>query len=199
MRFEPGYLFGMALQSIPEPRKVARDVLALHFPRAVLWQAFALFAVLSTGLGVATSILFPPGPELAGSLLADPLRMGVIETATLVITIFAIYWMGHAFGGHGTFPQAILTVIWLQYVAFLVQLAVLVLVLFAPPMAVLVNVFGIGVSFWILTFFVTEMHGFRSAGLVFAVIVATILGVVMGMGILLAIIGVGAGAAAGVL
>lgn len=70
MRFEPGYLLGMALQTIPEPRKVAREVQALSFPRAVLWQAFALFVTLSTGLGVATRILMPvdrtcPAPSSA--------------------------------------------------------------------------------------------------------------------------------------
>ncbi len=196
MRFEPGYLLGMALQTIPEPRKVARDILSLRFPRAALWQAFALFAVLATGLNVAALILFPPDPALAGSLLADPLRMGMIQTASLVITVFLIYWMGRAFGGTGTFPQAILTVIWMQYVAVLLQLAVLVLALFSPSMAALGSLFSVGVSFWILSHFITEMHGFRSAGLVFATIVILILALGVVLGILLALAGVSAGVSA---
>ena len=35
-----GYLFGMALQSVPEPRKVARDVFAFAAPRHALWLGF---------------------------------------------------------------------------------------------------------------------------------------------------------------
>ena len=195
MRFEPGYLLGMALQTIPEPRKVARDVLGLHFSRAVLWQAFALFAVLGAGMNIAAGMLFPPDPEMVGSLLADPVRMSLIQTASLVMTVFAIYWMGRAFGGTGTFPQAILTVTWMQYVAVMVQVVVLVLALFAPSMAVLLSVLSVGLSFWILSHFITEMHGFRSAGLVFASIVITILAIAMLLGILLGLIGVSAGAA----
>ncbi len=193
MKFEPGYLLGMALQTIPEPRKVAREILSLGFPRGVLWQAFALFAVLSTGLGVAATILFPTPPELAGTLMADPLRVGMIETSGLVLTVFLIYWEGRAFGGRGRFEQALLTVIWLQYISVMIQLAVLVLALFAPGLAVLLNIFGVGVSFWILSHFIAEMHGFRSAGLVFAMIVLNILGLAVAMGILLAMIGVRAG------
>ncbi len=195
MRFEPGYLLGMALQTIPEPRKVARDVLSLDFPRAALWQAFALFAVLSTGLNVASVILFPPPPDpaLADSLLGDPLRMGMVQTASLVITVFLIYWVGRAFGGHGTFPQAILTVIWMQYVSVMLQLVVLVLALFAPGLAALAALFSVGVSFWIITHFTAEMHGFRSAGLVFATIVVLLLGLGVVLGVALALIGAGAG------
>jgi len=194
MRFEPGYLLGMALQTIPEPRKVARDVLSLHFPRAILWQVFALFAVLATGLNVAAGMLFPTDPEMVGSLLADPIRMGLIQAASLVMTIFAIYWVGQAFGGHGTFPQAILTVLWMQYVAVLLQFAVLVLALFAPGMAVLLAVMSVGVSFWILSHFIAEMHGFRSAGLVFATIIVLIFAIGVLLGILFALIGISAGA-----
>ena len=194
MRFEPGYLLGMALQTIPEPRKVARDVLSLaYLPRAALWQAFALFAVLSTGLGVAATVLFPPDPMLAGSLLGDPLRMGLVESASLVITVFLIYWVGRAFGGHGSFAQAILTVIWMQYVAVLLQFVVLVLALFAPGLAALAALVSVGVSFWILSHFIAEMHGFRSAALVFATIVVLILALAVVLSFLFALIGFGAG------
>ncbi len=193
MRFEPGYLLGMALQTIPEPRKVAREVLALRLPRPVLWQAFALFAVLSTGLGVSATILFPPEPELAGTLLADPLRLGAIEASSLVLTVFLIYWMGRSFGGRGSFEQALLTVIWLQFVAFLLQLAVLAAALISPAMAFLLNYLAVAVSFWILSHFIAEMHGFSSTGLVFAMILVTILGVAIAVGIVLAVIGVSAG------
>lgn len=193
MRFEPGYLLGMALQTIPEPRKVARDIFSLDLPRAALWQAVALFAVLSTGLNVAANMLFVPDPGATPVLMLDPIRMGVIQGASVVITIFAIYWMGRAFGGIGTFAQAILTVIWAQYVSVMLQLLVLVLALFAPGLAVLVSVFSVVLSFWILSHFIAEMHGFRSAGLVFAMIVVTIFAIAIVLGILLALIGVSAG------
>ncbi len=191
MNFKPGYLLGMALQTIPEPRKIAREIQALRYPRAILWQTFALFLILSTGIGITASVLFPPGPEFEGSLLADPIRMGIIEGSILVITIFAIYWVGQAFGGKGRFDEAILTILWLQFIALIVQVVVVVLALFAANLAMMVNVGGIVLTFWVLSHFITEMHGFRSVGLVFAIILLTLMGVIIGLAVIMAIIGVG--------
>lgn len=190
MKWEPGYLFGMALQTVPEPRKIAREVLALKFPRAALWQAFALFAVLSTMQGVASIIMFPPPPALEGTLMARPLLMGAIETGILFLAVHAIYRIGRAFGGHGSFDQALLTVIWMQWVLFWVQLGVLVLSLFAPALAVMLYAFGLFLSFWIPSFFIAEQHGFTSVGLVFATILATLIAAIFLLSILLAIAGI---------
>ncbi len=191
MKFEPGYLFGMALQTIPEPRKIAVEIQALRYPRVALWQLFALFMVLSTGIGVMASILFPVDPSMAGPLLSNPILMGIIESSVLVITVFIIYWAGQVFEGTGRFDQALLTVLWLQFVILFVQLAVLILAIFAPGMALMMNVFGVGLTFWILSHFITEMHGFRSAGMVFAMILLTILGLILGLTMIMTVIGFG--------
>lgn len=188
MRFEPGYLLGMALQTIPEPRKVAREVQALSFPRAVLWQAFALFVTLSTGLGVATRILMPVDPDMPGPIVS-PLGLGLAEGVMMVLTALAIYRIGRAFGGTGTFDQALLTVIWLQFVMFLLSLTVLVVAMFSLGTAALIQLAGFALGFWILTFFVTEMHGFTSPGLVFVMILVTMMGAGFVMSILLVVTG----------
>ncbi|HGG06490.1 MAG TPA: YIP1 family protein [Aliiroseovarius sp.] len=205
MKFEPGYLFGMALQTIPEPRKIAREVQALRFSHQDLWQAFALFAVLATGINVAASILIPLDPAafpddaaFVRQILANPLLTGFIQACFLVVLVFGIYLIGRMFGGHGRFDQALLTVIWLQYVILMVDVGVLALVLVAPGMAALLNLFGFGLSFWILTHFVTEMHGFRSAGLVFVMILISIMAAIIALALILAIIGVGVAGAGGV-
>lgn len=195
MRFEPGYLIGMAIQSIPEPQKVAGEVLALRFDRAALWQTFALFCVLSTGLGVAGGILTPLDPAVYGPVLSNPLLLGTIEAAILVLMVFIIYWVGRAFGGTGRFDQAILTVIWLQFVAFLLQVVMLALVVFAPMLAGLVQLFSVGVTFWLLSHFTASMHGFRSIGMVFVVILLTLMTAAVVFTLFLGLIGLGANTA----
>ena len=199
MILEPKYLFGMALQSIPEPRKIAREVQALRFSRAILWQVFALFAVLSTGLGIAALILFPPDAEMLQmvvdypflSMVLNPMMGGLIEACFLVLTIFAIYWVGRTFGGTGRFDQAILTVIWVQYVMLLIQATMLFLALVSGGIATLFLIFGTGLRFWILSHFIAEMHAFRSAGLVFVMILITGFAALIVLSIFIALIGVG--------
>ncbi len=205
MKFEPGYLLGMALQSIPEPRKIAREIQALRYPRAVLWQVFALFEVLSMAIGVAISVLYPPAPELLAAISENPVLAittkpvlaGMVGASLLVITIFAIYWVGRSFGGTGRFDQAILTVLWLQFVMLIAQAAMLVLAIFAAGLAAIVNVSATVLMFWILSHFIAEMHGFKSVGLVFLMIILTIVAMLVGLAVILALIGVGTVTAGG--
>ena len=81
MRFEPGYLLGMAMQSIPEPRKIARELFALNLDRATLWQILILLMVIGAILGVGSSVLFPPAPELEGTIFAMPLIVAMAEAS----------------------------------------------------------------------------------------------------------------------
>ena len=193
MKFDWGYLFGMALQTVPEPRKVARDVLAYGAaPHGLLWQALALLLVASTWLKVLGGILFPVDPELAGPLLADPLMMGLAEAAISVLTVFVIFWVGRAVGGTGSLGGAIALVTWMQFVLLIVELGVLFLGVFAPGLAVILWVMGLIMTFWILTHFIAVLHGFASAGMVFAGILVTLFVMVVLMSILFSLLGAGA-------
>ncbi len=191
MRFEWGYLFGMVLQTVPEPRKVAREIQALQFRRVDLWLALALLLVATTFLGVIASILFPVDPETMGPLFSDPILMGIAQASVAVLMVFGIYWVGRMVGGTGTFDQALLTVIWLHFVLWIIELGVVFLGVFAPGMALLLWIMGMVMTFWILSHFIAEMHGFNNAGMVFVGIVLTLLAVVVVFSIFLAIIGIG--------
>lgn len=192
MKFEWGYLFGMVLQTVPEPRKVARDVLSWqNAPHRVLWQALALLLVASTWLKVLGGILFPVDPTAAGPLLGSPLLMGMTEASSSVITVFVIYWLGRALGGKGSLGGAILVVAWLQFVLLIIELGVLFFSVIAPGFALLLWVMGLVMTFWILSHFIAELHGFSSAGKVFGGIILTMLSLVVILSFFFALIGVG--------
>ena len=60
MQFTPGYLFGMVLQTIPEPRKVARDLFDLPVARNVRWLVLVLMVVMMismTFMRIATMVV----------------------------------------------------------------------------------------------------------------------------------------------
>ncbi|MAM60546.1 Yip1 family protein [Maritimibacter sp. UBA3975] len=194
---EPGYLFGMALQTIPEPRKIARELFALGLDRGTLWQALLLLLVIGAMLGVGSSVIFPPAPELAGTVFGMPLMVSLAEGSIAVISVFLIFWLGRAAGGTGRFEDAIVTVAWLNFVLLIVQIVVLVLSLFAPSLAALLWLAGGFAGFWILSHFIAEMHSFSSAMRVFLAILLTSFVAVAVLSIVLAIAGVGAAITSG--
>ena len=195
-----GYLFGMALQTVPEPRKVARDVFAFSAPRRALWLILALILVAMTFLAVISSILSPVDPAEVAEMLGDeqmapvyasPLGTGMLQAITAVAMVWGIFWIGRRAGGTGSFDQALLTVIWLHFVLLILQLGILTLGLFAPGLALLLTVLSFVMTFWILSHFVAEMHGFRSAGSVFAGIMMVLLVLAVILSMLLAMFGFG--------
>ena len=188
-----GYLFGMALQSVPEPRKVARDVFAFPAARNTLWTLLALILVAMTFLSVISSMLCPVDAAQAGALFADPIMTGIAQASSAVLMTFGIFWIGRAAGGTGSFDQALLTVIWIHFVLFILQIGVLALAVFAPGLSVLLMVMSIVMMFWLLSHFVAEMHGFRSAGVVFVGILMVLVVMTVVLSLLLAILGVGVG------
>lgn len=193
MRYEPGYIFGMALQSIPEPRRVARDLFDQGLPRNTLWAILALILVLGAMLGVVSGLLFPVAPELEGTIIANPMLVAVAEASIAVLTAFFVYWVSRAAGGTGSFEDGLVTVIWVNFVLLMVQTLVLILTFIAPGLAVLLWIFGSFAGIWIMSHFIAEAHGFTSAGRVFLGVVMTGLVAAVVLSVVLTLLGVMAG------
>ena len=167
MRFDPGYLFGMALQTVPEPRKVARDLFDLNVSRETLWTALMLVVVLNAALGVIAGMMFPLDPEQIGTLLSSPVLLGMIEAGFMFGLAWAIYLIGRMFGGQGGLSDAIITVVWMELIFLVLQAVTLILSFFAPGLAAITMVASVFLFFWVLSHFTCESHGFQSTGLVF--------------------------------
>ena len=167
MQFTPGYLFGMALQTVPEPRKVARDLFDLGLSRETLWTALLLMVVLATGLSVIADVLFPIDAQLMGPVLSNPILLGVVEGAFMFALSTAIYVIGRLMGGQGSLENAIMTVVWMEFIFLGLQVLTVILSLIAPAMAALLIFASVFLFFWVLSHFTAENHGFQSIGLVF--------------------------------
>lgn len=190
MRLEPGYLLGLALQTVPEPRKVARDLFDLNLPREVLWTALMLVVVLNAGLGVIAGMMFPVDPTRMGTILSSPVLLGVIEAAFMFGLAWAIYAIGRMFSGQGALSDGIITVVWMEFIFLMLQAATLILTLFAPGLAVVAMIVSIGLFFWILCHFIAESHGFGSIGLVFVSVLGMLIVAVFALSFVLVLLGV---------
>jgi hypothetical protein len=191
MQFTPGYLFGMALQTVPEPRKVARDLFALGFSREVLWTALLLTVVLSTGLVIIGSLLPPYAPDQDAAVAITPVMLGFLNGLFTFGLAFALYLIGRLMGGQGSLENSIMTVVWGQFILLGIQALTVVLFVIAPAMAVLVTFGSAFISFWVLSHFTAENHGFQSVGLVFASILVFMVLAVFILSFILVLLGVG--------
>ncbi|WP_300520334.1 YIP1 family protein [Aliiroseovarius sp.] len=191
MRWEAGYLLGLALQSLPEPRKVARDLFAEGFSRQALWYMLALLLVLTSMLRVIGQALFPHPEGMEPMLNLSPLTMGLSGAVFSLLTIWLIARIGRALGGQGTYDQALLTIVWLSALNLFLSVAVVALGLFAPGIALLLIPVGYLALFWILTMFVTELHGFKSPGLVAVGIVVSFVALIFLLAFVMALLGIG--------
>ncbi len=190
MQFTPGYLFGMVLQTIPEPRKVARDLFDVPVARKVRWLVLFLMVVLAAILGVVSHAVYPVDAEMFGPILSNPMTLGVLEGVFLSVGVWAIYLLGRMAGGQGSLDDAITIAIWLEFVLLGFQTATLVFSLFAPAMAGILMVMSTVLFFWILSHFTAESHGFRSSGLVFVSIITILILAVFALSFLLVLMGV---------
>lgn len=190
MQFTFGYLFGMALQTIPEPRKVARDLFDLNLNRDALWTLLALVIVLGTAISVVSTILVPVDPNAMGTMLSNPILLGVLEAAFMFGLVIALHTIGRMMNGQGSLNNAIMTGVWLKTVLLGVQVVIVILSLIAPALAVLLALGSGFLFFWVLSHFTAENHGFQSAGLVFVSILLFMFLAVFVLSFVLVLLGV---------
>ncbi|MGI1661729.1 Yip1 family protein [Palleronia sp. KMU-117] len=184
-------LLPMVWRTIKNPREGAEEVLSLGIPREALWPLLVLVLVLSIILGQITTLLVASaaGVTVTGPL-ANPMVTGVLQFALLLVTIFAIHVIGRSFGGTGNLGETILLVAWLQFVMVCIQVVQTAFMLILPPVGSLLGIVGLVLFLWLLTNFVAVVHGFRSLGQVFVMILVSMFVLAFVLSILLTLAGV---------
>lgn len=184
-------LLPMVWRTITNPREGAEEVLALGVPRQALWTILLLVLVLSIILGQITTLMVATaaGVTVQGPL-ANPMITGMLQFVLLIVAIYAIHFIGRSMGGKGSIDEAILLVAWLQFVMVCIQVVQTALMLVLPPLASIVGIVGLVLFMWLLTNFIAVIHGFRSLGQVFVMILLSMFVLAFILSILLTLFGV---------
>ncbi len=192
MNFDVKGLVSAAVDTVRDPREGARRVMAVQIPRRSRWEAVLLVVVLSVLLSELTLLLGSAsgGMMMGGGLLHNPLAMGALQLAVLMVLIWGMYVLGRLAGGTGSLDDAIMLVVWLQAIMLGLQVVQLAAMLLLPPLASLIGLGGILLFFYLLTMFTTELHGFNSPGAVFIAILGAMVGFIMVLSFILALFGV---------
>lgn len=186
-----GQLLAMVVRTIKSPREGAEEVLALGVPRDALWTMFTLVIVLSVILTQITSMIMGVANDpSAPAFLTNPVASGFIQVVLLTLMVAAVQMVGRIFGGNGQFPEALLLVTWLQFIMVCLQVVQTLSLLILPPLASIIGMLSLVLFLWLLTNFVAVLHGFRSLGQVFVMILVSAFGFAFVTTLVLAILGV---------
>jgi hypothetical protein len=159
--------------TLQAPRRGARRILDMNLPINVRWLALVLVAAGSAIAAHLSIALMPPEQrDLMLSLIASPLRTALLQAGIWAMIAGAIAVGGRMRGGTGTFPDALILMVWLQFILLCVQAVQVLTGVVLPILADLIGLAGIVLVLWLLTNFVAELHGFRSLVAVFAGLVA---------------------------
>lgn len=176
-------LAGLTFQ---DPRRAVRALLAEDVPMRARTAGLLLVAVVSALLASLQLGTSPQAVDpFSAFMLASPFRAAVVQWLFLALTVVLIHRVGKAFGGRGSFPDALLIVVWLQLLTLALQLMQLVASLVAPPLAGLIGLVGFVLFLWLMTAFIAELHGFASRGLVFLGMILTAIATGFVLGIVL--------------
>lgn len=163
--------------------------MGMNVPREALWPGFFLMVILSVLLmyvGQSAELSVAAG----GSTPSPFIMLG----ATCVISIAyvgALWKVGQAMGGEGSFDDALLLTVFLQAILFAAQIVELILTLTIPPIGMVFSLLLIFLAVWININFVAALHGFESRMKAFGVLLLASLGVALLMVFMMTLAGVG--------
>jgi hypothetical protein len=184
-------LLALARDTVSDPNDGARRVLALAPPASVLWQALILVVVLSVLMTrLAEFLVASPTDPLLPIFAAHPMLTASLQCGLLVVMVYAIHYIGRAFGGTGAFDDALALTVWLQFIMVCLQVVQTVFLIVLPPVAGIIGLLGIGLFFWLLSHFVAVLHGFPSALRTFLGIVVSMIGIIFGLSLVMSILGI---------
>jgi hypothetical protein len=186
-----GNLMRLARDTVSNPREGAATVLSFAPARQALWLMFALVIVLSLLLREIVGLFFDlsTGGPIMGPMQDSPLILGLVMAGFLYLSIHAVHRIGQFFGGTGSFEEAALLVIWLQFILICVQVIQMATLLILPPLAGLITIVAIGLYIWLLVNFIAVLHGFTSLGMVFVATLLSAFALLFALSIVLSLLG----------
>ncbi len=181
----------LAQTSLRDPQAAARRIMELSLRRDALWTALTLVAIANTFLvlllvrGSAAAMPMPGYVEA-------PIALFLLIAGLMVVYVHAMFWAGRALGGQGLLDDVLAVLVWFQVLRAAAQMAVILVGLALPPLGLLLSLVVAIWGFWIFLNFITAALNLRSVGHGLLVLILAGVGLILGLGLLLSVIGLGA-------
>lgn len=173
--------------TLVNPTEAARQLLSIKLPREWLWMALALMSVLNAIVySLALHLSGPTDPAamaMIPPIFQSPLLFTFFLLGGLVITVFALTWVGQTLGGKAQLSDILVLIAWMQVLRLLFQLGITLIALASSALSALVVLVGSIWGVYILTGFINTAHGFDNWFKAFGVMILA--GIAMGIGLTL--------------
>ena len=156
-------LAALVPETLREPRMGARRLFSLGLPTEARWLGLGIVVLLAV-IETQVALLLMPAAEQPAFMeaLSNPLVAVPAQALALTLVSVVIHRIGALFGGRGGFEDALLAVVWTEFLMTLAQAVQLVAILILPPLGALIAI-GIVLWFlWITANVIAELHGFQS-------------------------------------
>jgi Yip1 domain len=181
----------LAAYTFRDPKAAARTLLGLGVPAEARWLGLALVSVLTLLVG-NLSLLGLPDDALSpiGRAVRHPVSGTLIQAGSTTIIAAAMTIVGNMFGGRGQYMDALLLMVWLQFLLVVLALAQTVLAFVVPVAALLVALVSLVLFFWLMVQFASALHGFTRPWAVFAGLIGTLLALSLIAAVLMSLFGI---------
>lgn len=184
-------LLQLARFTVQSPREGARMVMQANLPMPARWVALALMAVVSSVLAhIAMRLMPQEAQNQMGGMMASPINTAILQALLMLASVYAIHWLGRWRGGSGSFADALILMVWLQFILLILQVIQIAVQVVVPPLMDVIGFLSIVLFMWLISNFIAELHGFKSVIMTFLGVLATLFlaGFVLSL-ILLSVIG----------
>lgn len=180
MNLTPQTLFLAARDTLANPASAARQVMGLQLSATEGAMAVGMTAAAATLLTALMQLLLGPVADPAmQDLFGRPFVLAFSQFSLMMVGGFLMWRVGQAFGGTGTFAQALSLVAWLEVVLILLQMAEVVVLLILPILALPVGLASLFIFFYLLTHFTAALNNYSSLTKTFFGILGTAIAVLL--------------------
>lgn len=180
----------LLIETFRAPKDLARRLIAMNLPLQARLIALGAVVAASAALGTLAEILFAFITKIDLGAVGSPLPMAVVQGVLILYGAFAMVLVGGWFGGRGRYADALLLMVWIEFVLMVAQIAQVLIMVFFPLTSVVVSLAVVGLLFWLLVQFTAALHGFTEMVPVAFGVIATFFVSALIAGVLLVSLGI---------
>jgi len=182
----------MIVETLRAPREMAGRLIAMQLTSQTLWMGFGLLVILNAVVFFTAQTLLPLPDEVVADMpvvMRSPFLFAILLAGILVVTIHAIYWAGRAMGGQAQLVDILAVMTWLQVLRLVAQVALFLLQLIAPGLAVLAAMVAGLWGLWLLVEFIDVAHRLNNRGRALSVLIGAVMALFFGLILIVSLIG----------
>lgn len=182
----------LVAETLKNPQAAARRLIAKRVPAQAVWLGLLLVSVMSLIVLQLSLIAVGDGQMLnpAGTAFRQPVTGTIFQAFSILLIALIMTFTGRICGGKGRFMEALLLVVWLEFILTILAAVQLVGLLLVPMVGIILSVLAIPLFIWLLVSFTATVHGFRNLLLVLLGLIGVFILTAVALAIVLVAIGI---------